>query len=475
MVIRHPSRAFHQPIRRKTEIIIMSQLFGTDGVRGQANVAPMTPDVIVKLAQATVHHMMAKCPISEHGDHRFTVVMGKDTRLSGYMVEASLMAGFVSKGVDVILLGPLPTPAVAMLTRSLRANMGVMISASHNHFDDNGIKFFNHEGFKLSTNDEQTIERFVDEGVELSPSSRVGRAKRLDDALGRYIEFAKATFPRGQRLDGLRIVVDCANGAAYKAAPRIFWELGAEVISLACDPNGLNINLNCGATSTALIRSKVLEHKADIGICLDGDADRLMVIDENGMVLDGDQLIALITSLWQKDGRLKSPGVVGTVMSNLGLERYLEPLGIKLHRAGVGDRFVLEMMQEKMCNVGGEQSGHIILSDYTTTGDGIIAALQILSLMTHLQCRASDMGKTFERVPQILKNIRTTRRIDCDASVIKKSIAHAQKTLGENGRVLVRPSGTETLVRIMLQGDDAKLLEQLAHDIALSVEKTAAE
>lgn len=447
------------------------KLFGTDGVRGTANTGAMTPDTIVKLAQATAYHIMSKTPNYEHGDHKFTVVIGKDTRLSGYMVESSLIAGFVSMGADVILLGPLPTPGVAILTRSLRAQLGVVISASHNHFDDNGIKFFDQDGFKLSTPSEKAIEELVTaKSIPLPPSARIGKAKRLDDALGRYIEFAKATFPRGQRLDGLKIVVDCANGAAYKAAPKIFWELGADVIAIADDPNGSNINLNCGATSTTFIRSKVLEHQADLGICLDGDADRLIMIDENGSVLDGDQLLALIATLWVQNGNLKGKGIVGTVMSNLGLERYLENLGLDLHRSPVGDRFVLELMKERNCNVGGEQSGHIILSDYATTGDGIIAALQILSLMREKGWKASDMKKTFKPVPQILQNIKTCTKVDLNAETIQNAINTALSTLDPlGGRLIVRPSGTEPLIRVMAQGDDEVVLNQVIHDLTYAI------
>jgi phosphoglucosamine mutase len=444
------------------------KLFGTDGVRGKANIDAMTPETITKLAQATAHLIKAKTIHHEYGDHKFSVVIGKDTRLSGYMVESALIAGFVSMGANVILLGPLPTPGVAILTRSLRAQLGVVISASHNHYDDNGIKFFDGDGFKLSLEFENIIEDLVSNKViPLVPSIQIGKAKRLDDAAGRYIEFAKATFPRGQRLEGVKIVVDCANGAAYKVAPKIFWELGAEVIAIANEPSGSNINLNCGATHTNFIRSKVLEHQADLGICLDGDADRLIMIDENGAILDGDQLLALIATLWVENNRMQSRCVVGTVMSNIGLERYLQSIDIELHRSSVGDKYVLEMMQQKNCNLGGEQSGHIILSDYSTTGDGIIAALQILSLMRSKNWRASDMQKTFKPLPQILENIKTCIKIDLNTDKIQSAIHKAEKILNPaGGRLLVRPSGTESLIRIMAQGDNREVLNQVIKDLS---------
>ncbi len=443
------------------------KLFGTDGVRGEANITPMSPDLILKLAQASARHFMQKVPLEWiHGDHRFTIVIGKDTRLSGYMVESALMAGFVSMGADVILLGPLPTPAVAMLTRSLRANLGVMISASHNPYQDNGIKFFDGDGCKITEDDEKKIEQLVvSNTIPLAPASKVGKAKRLDDAAGRYIEFAKATFPRGQRLDGLKIVIDCAHGAAYKVAPKVLWELGADVISIGVEPNGQNINLDCGATSLKALQEKVLESKADLGIALDGDADRLMMVDENGTILDGDQLMALIATVWYDNGLLQGGGVVSTVMSNLGFERYLEKKGLTLHRAAVGDRAVLELMKEKGCNVGGEQSGHIILNDYATTGDGLIAALQILSLIQKNKVKASKIATTFTPVPQILKNIRINQRIDLSSQPVHQAIISAEQELGESGRLLVRASGTEPLIRIMAQGDDNNLLLKIIHNL----------
>lgn len=454
----------------------MQILFGTDGVRGQANHWPMTPDNILKLATAAAHHGMQKYLEGPHGDHRFTVVIGKDTRLSGYMVESSLVAGFVAMGADVVLLGPLPTPAVAMLTRSLRAQMGVMISASHNPFQDNGIKFFGPDGYKISRSEEQIIEQLTAQPIPFASSLKIGKAKRLDDAAGRYIEFAKATFPRGQRLDGLKIVVDCAHGAAYKVAPRVLWELGADIISIGVEPNGENINFECGATSPGLLQQAVLQHQADLGIALDGDADRLLMVDEQGRVLDGDQLMALIANVWVDNHMLQGKGIVATVMSNLGLERYLESRGLQLHRAAVGDRFVLEMMRSQGCNLGGEQSGHIILSDYVTTGDGLIAALQILSLLQKSGQKISEIAHVFEPVPQILKNIKTEYPVNLLARSIQQAIHHAEQKLGPNGRLLVRPSGTEPLLRIMAQGDDHELLGKIIDELILvlhPVEKVA--
>jgi len=446
---------------------MQNSLFGTDGVRGKANSWPMSPDVILKLAMASSHYFMQKAPEEWiHGDHRFTVVIGKDTRLSGYMVESALMAGFVAMGIDVVLLGPLPTPAVSMLTRSLRANLGVMISASHNPFEDNGIKFFSADGCKLSQEDEKAIEDLVASDIPLAPSGKVGKAKRLDDAAGRYIEFAKGTFPRGQRLDGLKIVLDCANGAGYKVAPKVLWELGADVIPIGVEPNGLNINKDCGATAPALLQKKVLEEKADLGIALDGDADRLIMVDETGATLDGDQLMALIANVWLSKGDLKGGGVVSTVMSNLGFERYLEQKGLTLHRTSVGDRSVLKTMKETGCNIGGEQSGHIILSDYTTTGDGIIAALQVLSLLQQSKSKVSQLAATFTPVPQVLKNVRVAKRADLNTPSISGAIQQAEKELGNSGRLLVRASGTEPLIRIMAQGDDHALLSKVVRTLA---------
>lgn len=446
------------------------KMFGTDGVRGEANQWPMTPDAVLQLAIATGKHFIDSCEGSRAGHPKFTVVIGKDTRLSGYMVESALVAGFVTMGIDVILLGPIPTPGIAVLTRSLRADLGVMISASHNPYTDNGIKFFKSDGQKITSKDERAIEAYVKNPPALPPATAFGKAKRLDDALGRYIEFAKATFPRGQRLDGLRIVVDTANGAAYKVAPRVLWELGAEVIAIGDDPQGDNINANCGATHPEYLVSKVLEHEADIGIALDGDADRVILVDEKGTVVDGDQLMAAIAQRWHARGMLRGNGVVATTMSNLGFERFLESKGLTLFRAAVGDRNVSLMMQEKGCNVGGEQSGHVVLSDYCTTGDGLIAALQILSLIQETKQKASQLLSVFTPVPQKLHNIRLKKPLNFDDPALSKAIDRAETALGLSGRLLVRPSGTEPLVRLMAQGDDELLLTTVLHELADVVE-----
>lgn len=451
------------------------KMFGTDGVRGEANQWPMTPDAVLQLAIATGKHFLDLCEGSRAGHPKFTVVIGKDTRLSGYMVESALVAGFVTMGIDVILLGPIPTPGIAVLTRSLRADLGVMISASHNPYTDNGIKFFKSDGQKITSKDEKAIEAYVKNPPALPPATAFGKAKRLDDALGRYIEFAKATFPRGQRLDGLRIVVDTANGAAYKVAPRVLWELGAEVIAIGDDPQGDNINANCGATHPEYLVSKVLEHEADIGIALDGDADRVILVDEKGVVVDGDQLMAAIAQRWHARGMLRGNGVVATMMSNLGFERFLEGKGLTLFRAAVGDRNVSVMMQEKGCNVGGEQSGHVVLNDYCTTGDGLIAALQILSLIQETKQKASQLLSVFTPVPQKLHNIRLKKPLNFDDPALSKAIGRAETALGLSGRLLVRPSGTEPLVRLMAQGDDELLLTTVLHELADVVETMQAE
>ena len=449
------------------------QFFGTDGVRGQANIWPMTPDLIMKLAMATALKFT-------RGDHRHSVVIGKDTRQSGYMVESALTSGFVSMGMDVVLLGPLPTPAVAMLTRSLRADLGVVISASHNPYMDNGIKFFGPDGFKLSDTEETEIEALITQKIDhsgkqknipLAHSTMLGKAYRLDDAAGRYIEFAKATFPRGLRLDGLKIVIDCANGAGYKVAPKILWELGAEIIPIGIAPDGTNINDHCGATYLKPLQEAVLIHNADLGIALDGDADRLMMVDETGATIDGDQLLALIATSWAEDGDLRGNGIIATHMSNLGLERYLKSKNLKLIRTAVGDRYVLEAMRTHGCNVGGEQSGHIILRDYTTTGDGIIAALQTLSVLVQKQLKASQLGKNFDPVPQVLKSIRTSNFAPLKDGRVRKIIEDAEHLLiKDRGRLLIRQSGTEPLIRIMAQGDDEQTLTKLVHNIAETIE-----
>lgn len=434
------------------------RLFGTDGIRGRANQEPMTATTALQVAMAAAH-------IFRRGEHRHRVVIGKDTRLSGYMLEPALTSGFVAQGMDVILLGPLPTPAVAMLTKSLRADLGVMISASHNPYEDNGIKLFGPDGFKLSDELEAKIEEIMASGdLTLPPSADLGKAARLDDALGRYVEFVKGTFPTGLRLDGLKIAIDCANGAAYKVAPTVLWELGAEVIPVAVGPNGRNINDKCGATHPELVRDAVLTHGADVGLALDGDADRLIMVDEKGQIVDGDQLMALIAHSWAQAGKLKNKSIVATVMSNLGLERYLKTIGLDLLRTPVGDRYVVEAMREKECNLGGEQSGHMVLSDYSTTGDGLLAALQILAVICQSGKPASEVCRMFDRVPQLLKNVRITRDVMGDPA-FAAAIKAAEERFAGTGRVLVRKSGTEPLLRIMAEGDDPALVEAIVDEL----------
>jgi phosphoglucosamine mutase len=448
------------------------KLFGTDGIRGPVNQHPMLPDVMQKVAQAATKFLQENTIVTPSDQHKLTVVIGKDTRLSGYMLETALTSGFLSMGADVMLLGPLPTPAVAMLTRTLRAHLGVIISASHNPFQDNGIKFFDAQGFKFNSEDEAKIEQLVFENnFKLATAEQLGKARRIEDASGRYIEFVKSSFPRGMRLDGLKIVVDCANGAAYKIAPQVFWELGADVLAIANTPNGTNINDNCGATHTHMLQKAVVEHKAHIGIALDGDADRLIVVDENGQMIDGDQIMAMVASFWFDQKLLKGAGIVATHMSNLGLERYLESKGLNLYRSNVGDKNVLELMQNKGCNLGGEQSGHIILSDYTTTGDALIAALQLLALLVSGSLKASDIGKTFKPVPQVLKNIRTKNRINLTAGNVRKAIDNAHNKIDAWGKLLVRQSGTEPLIRIMAQGDNQQLLDEVIKEIAATIQE----
>ncbi len=441
--------------------------FGTDGVRGTANSEPITPDTVLRLAMAAGHRF-------RRGDHRHTVVIGKDTRLSGYMLEPALTAGFISMGMDVVLLGPLPTPAVAMLTRSLRADLGVVISASHNPFEDNGIKLFGPDGYKLSDHEEQEIEALMDNGAfELAESAALGRARRLDDAPGRYVEFVKQTFPRGMRLDGLKIVVDCAHGAAYRVAPAVFWELGAEVIPIAVAPNGLNINETCGATAPEVMCQQVVAHGAHIGIALDGDADRLIIADENGRRLDGDQVMALIAGDWHRQGLLKGGGVVATVMSNLGFERYLKGLALEMARTPVGDRYVVEHMRNGGYNLGGEQSGHIILSDFGTTGDALIAALQVLAAVVDSGKPVSEVCHVFDPVPQLLRNVRVNGGAPLQAPTVRDAISAAEAKLGDSGRVLIRPSGTEPVIRVMAEGDDSGLVDAVVEDIARAIAQAA--
>ncbi len=438
-------------------------LFGTDGIRGKANQYPITPDMMMKTA-------MAAAQIFTRGDHRHTVVIGKDTRQSGYMIETALTSGFAAMGVDVALLGPLPTPAVANLTRAMRADLGVMISASHNPYHDNGIKFFNPEGQKLTDDEELALEGLILKGeFNLADPYHVGKVRRIDDAMGRYVEYAKATLPRTLRLDGLKIVVDCANGAAYKVAPQVLWELGADVISIGVTPDGMNINANCGATSPKALQDAVISNKAHLGIALDGDADRLIMVDETGSVLNGDALMALIATSWQQQGLLKGNAVVATQMSNLGLERYLKAQHIDLIRTAVGDRYVIEGMQSHGCNVGGEQSGHMILSDYCTTGDGLIAALQILHVMVDRQEKLSALGQPFMPVPQYMRNVRVSSRAILSDAAVQESMRIAEQQLQHlGGRLLVRPSGTEPLVRVMAEADDAQKIQ----DIVQAVEQT---
>ena len=435
------------------------KLFGTDGIRGTANTEPMTPETALKVAMA-----VGEC--FHNGTHKHLVVIGKDTRLSGYMLEPALTAGFITMGMDVVLVGPLPTPAIAMLTRSLRADIGVVISASHNPYADNGIKLFGRDGYKLSDELETGIERALAKGpARRAGPSELGRAKRLDDAGGRYIEFVKQSFPRGLRLDGLRVVVDCAHGAAYKVAPTVFWELGAEVFPIAVAPDGLNINRECGALAPEQMRREVLARRADIGIALDGDADRLIVADEHGVILDGDQLMGLIATSLARSGRLSGDALVATVMSNLGLERCLVGQGIGFHRTAVGDRYVVEKMRALGCNLGGEQSGHIILSDYATTGDGLIAALQVMAAIVETGKRASEVCRVFEPVPQLLRNVRFGHGKPLESKRVLQEIAAAEARLGDAGRLLIRNSGTEPVVRVMAQAEDEVLLESVVDQI----------
>ncbi len=438
------------------------KLFGTDGVRGKANQGAMTPQSVLNLAIAIATQLSGARAGTRFGANagsaRPKVIIGKDTRLSGYMIESALEAGFIGAGVDVVLVGPMPTPAIAQLTRSLRADLGVVISASHNPYEDNGIKLFGADGYKISDELEMAIEQKFTALSEddLAAPIALGRATRLDDASGRYIEFAKSSLPRGTRLDGLRIALDCANGAAYKVAPRVLWELGAELITIGDQPDGLNINAGCGATDTRALRQAVLDYRTHIGVALDGDGDRLILVDDKGAVVDGDQILALLAREMQAAGRLARGAVVGTVMANLGLERYLQSLNLKLLRANVGDRFVTEMMREGGYNLGGEQSGHIVLSDFATTGDGLIAALQVLSIVSAAQRPAHEVLKLFDAVPQQLQNVHYARGANPLANDnVQRVIADAATHLNGHGRILVRPSGTEPVIRVMAEGDDA--------------------
>ena len=440
--------------------------FGTDGIRGRTNETPMTAEIAMRVGQAAGAHFL-------RGDHRHRVVIGKDTRLSGYMMESALVAGFTSVGMDVVMVGPMPTPAVAMLTRSMRADLGVMISASHNPFADNGIKLFGPDGYKLSDKDEAEIEAALEIPSKLASAPDIGRARRVEDARGRYIHAAKSTFPEHLRLDGLKIVIDCAHGAAYQVAPAALWELGAEVISLGISPNGTNINDQCGSTHPAALQAKVVEVGADIGIALDGDADRLIVVDDKGRVVDGDQLMALIGTSWAKRGLLQGSGIVSTVMSNLGLERFLSAKGLGLHRTQVGDRYVVEAMRAGGYNVGGEQSGHIIMTDHATTGDGLIAALQVLAQLVEEGKPASELLHLFDPLPQLLKNVRFKGGQPLDNDGVKQVIADAERRLNSTGRLVIRKSGTEPLIRVMAEGEDEALVGAVVDEICEAVKAAA--
>src|SRR5690606_15514895 len=442
--------------------------FGTDGIRGLANGSKLTPDLALKVGMATGLAF-------RRGDHAHRVVIGKDTRRSGYMIEYALASGFTAVGMDVLLLGPMPTPAVAMLTRSMRADIGVMISASHNPYDDNGIKLFRPDGYKLSDSVELEIEALLD--TDLSPrlarGKRIGRIRRVEEARTRYVEYAKRTLPRDVDFTGLRVVVDCANGAAYKTAPEVLWELGAEVISIGVSPDGYNINEGYGSTAPGALIEKVKEVRADIGIALDGDADRVLIVDEKGVKVDGDQLMAVIGSSWHASGQLVGGGIVATVMSNLGLQRYLEQQGLLLERTKVGDRYVLEAMRGKGFNVGGEQSGHIILSDFTTTGDGLVAALQLLAVVKQEGRPVSEVCHRFDPVPQWLQSVRYRRGKPLEDKSVRELIADAEARLGKTGRLIIRESGTEPVIRVMGEGDDAKLVSQVVNEIATAIGKVA--
>ncbi|MEI6642644.1 MAG: phosphoglucosamine mutase [Novosphingobium sp.] len=442
------------------------KFFGTDGIRGRTNAGVMTAATAMKVGQAAGTYFL-------RGDHRHRVVIGKDTRLSGYMLENAMTAGFTSVGMDVVLLGPMPTPAVALLTREMRADVGVMISASHNPFEDNGIKLFGPDGYKLSDESELAIEAMLEQEMPLADSGDVGRARRIEDARGRYIHAVKASLPHNVRLDGLRIVVDCANGAAYHVAPSALWELGAEVIAIGVEPNGKNINAGVGSTHLDALKARVREVRADIGIALDGDADRLIVVDEKAQTVDGDQIMALIGGRLHAAGTLRGGGVVATVMSNLGLERYLNSLGLDLVRTAVGDRYVLEKMREGGYNVGGEQSGHMILTDHGTTGDGTVAALQVLAALVASGKPASETLHLFDPVPQLLKNVRFAGGKPLEAASVKAVIAEAEAQLAGRGRLVIRPSGTEPVIRVMAEGDDAREVEQVVDTICDAVRKAA--
>jgi phosphoglucosamine mutase len=438
------------------------KFFGTDGIRGRTNQSPMTAEMAQRVGQAAGAHFL-------RGDHRHRVVIGKDTRLSGYMVETALISGFTSVGMDVVMVGPVPTPAVALLTRSMRADLGVMISASHNPYVDNGIKLFGPDGYKLSDDDERAIERLIEQPPLLVDAPLIGRSRRIEDARGRYIHAAKSTFPEELRLDGIKIVIDCANGAAYQVAPEALWELGADVVAIGVSPNGLNINDGFGSTAPQALQARVVEEGAQLGIALDGDADRVIVADEKGRIVDGDQLMAAIALSWARRGLLEGEGIVATSMSNLGLERFLTVNGLELVRTQVGDRYVLEAMRERGFNVGGEQSGHIILTDYATTCDGLVAALQILALLIEDQRPASEVLHQFDPLPQLLKNVRFGGGAPLEAESVKSAIASAEKRLAGIGRLVIRKSGTEPLIRVMAEGEDRAMVEEVVDTICEAV------
>jgi len=439
--------------------------FGTDGVRGRANQHPMTAEMALKIGAAAGHYFR------RFSDRTHRVVIGKDTRRSGYMFENALTAGLTSTGMEVLLLGPVPTPAVGLLTPSMRADFGIMISASHNAYHDNGIKFFGPDGFKLSDDAEEEIERLIDEGVPLNDADSVGRAQRIDDGVYRYVERAKTSFPSGMRLDGMKVVVDCANGAAYRAAPEVLWELGADVIPVGVSPSGRNINENCGSTHPQTAAETVVAHCADLAICLDGDADRIILVDEKGEVADGDQLMGLMAAGWASEGRLAGNALVATMMSNLGLERFLNGLGITLERTAVGDRYVVERMRQGGFNLGGEQSGHIVMTDYSTTGDGLMAGLQFLAEMVRTGKKASELANTFTPVPQLLKNVRyQAGQTPLEIPAVQASISKAEAQLDGKGRMLIRKSGTEPLIRVMAECEDAALLVEAVDAVVASVE-----
>ena len=442
--------------------------FGTDGVRGTSNSGVMTADMVLRIG-------MAAGNLYKRGNHRHRVVIGKDTRLSGYMIEQALTAGLLASGMDVYLLGPVPTPAVAMLTRSMRSDLGVMISASHNPYQDNGIKIFGPDGYKLSDEQERRIESLLDQpSITVATPAEIGRAKRIDDAQARYIEFAKRTFPKDMKLDGLRVVIDTANGAAYKVAPTALWELGAEIIQIGHEPDGTNINAKCGSTAPEAMCAKVRELRADIGIALDGDADRAIICDEHGHVIDGDQVMALIAAAWNRRGELRGGGLVATVMSNLGLERYLASENLSLVRTAVGDRYVVEHMRSHGFNVGGEQSGHIVLSDFSTTGDGLLAAFQVLAEVVRSRKPVSEVCTVFAPVPQVLKNVKFKTGKPLEDNQVKSAMADAQARLGNSGRLVIRPSGTEPLIRVMAEGDDEGMVRGIVDELCGVIAKAAA-